>query len=63
LGDYPGGEALVDAKLRSLPVRFKARNYLVRGRYYQITIAVPKDGIFSAGMEAFLQSFALVEDS
>lgn len=63
LGAYPGGEALVDAKQRSLPVRIKARNYLVRGRYYQISISVPKDGIFSTEMEAFLQSFALAEDS
>jgi hypothetical protein len=62
LGDHPGGEAIVEGKWNDLPVKFKIRYYLVQNRYYQILVMIPKDGTFTAEMEAFLQSFALLKE-
>jgi hypothetical protein len=62
LGDYPGGEAIVEATVNDVPVKFKIRYYLVQYRYYQIMVGIPKDRAFPAEMDAFLQSFALLKD-
>jgi 4-amino-4-deoxy-L-arabinose transferase-like glycosyltransferase len=62
LGNHPGGEAIVEGKWNNLPVKFKIRYYLVQNRYYQILAMIPKDGTFTAEMEAFLQSFALLKE-
>ena len=62
LGDHPGGEAIVEAKINDLPVKFKIRYYLVQNRYYQIMVGIPKDRTFTAEMDAFLQSFALLKE-
>ncbi|MBN1439378.1 MAG: glycosyltransferase family 39 protein [Anaerolineales bacterium] len=62
LGDYPGMEGAAEALYGGTPMKIKYRNYLVRNRYYQIAVWIPKGGTFSAEMEAFLQSFALLKD-
>jgi len=62
LGDHPGGEAIVEANINDLPVKFKIRYYLVQNRYYQIMAGIPKDRAFTPEMDAFLQSFALLKD-
>jgi 4-amino-4-deoxy-L-arabinose transferase-like glycosyltransferase len=62
LGEHPGGEAIVEASINDLPVKFKIRYYLVQNRYYQITVGIPKDRAFPAEMDAFLQSFALLKE-
>jgi hypothetical protein len=63
LGNHPGREIIVETKYNDLPVKIKARYYLVNNRFYQIEARIPKDGTFPAEMDAFLQSFALLEDS
>jgi hypothetical protein len=62
LGNYPGREGMAEAEFNGLPMKIKYRNYLVRNRCYQIIVWIPKDGTFTAEMEAFLQSFALLKD-
>ncbi|MBN2083636.1 MAG: glycosyltransferase family 39 protein [Anaerolineales bacterium] len=62
LGNYPGLEGIVEASDNNLPVKIKYRHILVRNRCYQISVWIPKDGTFTAEMEEFLQSFAIVED-
>jgi hypothetical protein len=62
LGDHPGGEAIVEANVNDVPVKFKIRYYLVQYRYYQITVGIPKDRAFTPEVDAFLQSFALLEE-
>jgi hypothetical protein len=62
LGDHTGGEAIVEATVNDLAVKFKLRNYIVQQRYYQIMVAIPKDQTFTAEMDAFLQSFALLKE-
>ncbi|RPI94961.1 MAG: glycosyl transferase [Chloroflexi bacterium] len=62
MGDHPGGEAIVEANINDLPVKFKIRYTLVQNRYYQITVGIPQDRAFPAEMDAFLQSFALLKD-
>ena len=62
LGNHPGREIIVEAKDNDLPIKIKARYYLVQNRFYQVEARIPKDGAFPAEMEAFLQSFALLED-
>jgi hypothetical protein len=62
LGDHPGGEAIVEANINDLPVKFKIRYYLVQNRYYQIMVGIPKDRALPVDMDAFLQSFALLKE-
>jgi hypothetical protein len=62
LGDYPGGEAIVEAKVNGTVVMVKTRYYLAQNRFHQITVGIPKEGTFTAEMETFLQSFALLKD-
>jgi hypothetical protein len=62
LGSHPGGEGIVETELNGLAVKIKYRNYLVQNRYYHIVVWIPKDGTFTAEMETFLQSFALLKD-
>ena len=62
LGDHPGREAFVEVKPKNQPNKIKIRYYLVQNRIYLIWASIPKDGMFTAEMEAFLQSFALLED-
>jgi hypothetical protein len=62
LGNLPGREGIVEAEYNGLPMKIKYRNYLVQNRCYQIAVWIPKDGTFTAEMEAFLQSFALLKD-
>lgn len=62
LGDHPGGEAIVEANVNDVPVKFKIRYYVAQYRYYQITVGIPKDRTFTPEMDAFLQSFALLQD-
>jgi hypothetical protein len=63
LGNHPGMEGIAEAEYNGLPMKIKYRNYLVRNRYYQISVWIPKDGTFTAEMEAFLQSFKLLKDT
>jgi len=63
LGNYPGMEGIAEAEYNGLPMKIKFRNYLVRNRYYQISVWIPKEGTFTAEMEAFLQSFGLLNDT
>jgi hypothetical protein len=62
LGDYPGGEAIVEAYYSGLPVKSKVHYFLVQNRYYQINVWTAKDGLFTAEMELFLQSFELLDE-
>jgi hypothetical protein len=62
LGNHPGREIIVEAIDNDLPVKIKARYYLVNHRFYQIAVWILKDETFTAEMETFLQSFALLED-
>jgi hypothetical protein len=62
LRNHPGGEGIVEAENNDLPVKIKYRNYLVQNRYYQIAVWIPKDETFTAEVEAFLRSFALLKD-
>ncbi|HSB03363.1 MAG TPA: hypothetical protein VLE49_22120, partial [Anaerolineales bacterium] len=62
LGDHKGGEAIVEAAINDVPVKFKIRYYLVQYRYYQIMVGIPQDGAFTPEMDAFLQSFAILKD-
>jgi hypothetical protein len=62
LGEYPGTEGVVEAENNGQPINIKYRSYLVQNRYYQLAVVIPIDGTFSEEMEAFLQSFALLED-
>jgi hypothetical protein len=62
LGDHPGGEAIVEATINDVPAKFKIRYYLVQYRYYQIMVGLPQEGTFTPEMDAFLQSFALLND-
>jgi 4-amino-4-deoxy-L-arabinose transferase-like glycosyltransferase len=62
LGKHPGREGIVEAEYNDLAVKIRYRNYLVQNHYYQIAVSIPKDGAFTAEMEAFLQSFALLKD-
>jgi len=62
VGDHTGGEAIVEAIINDVPVKFKVRYYLVQYRYYQIMVGIPKDRAFTPEMDAFLQSFALLKD-
>jgi hypothetical protein len=62
LGNYPGREGLAEAEYNGLPMKIKYRYFLVQNRCYQIAIWIPKDGTFTAEMETFLQSFALLKD-
>ena len=63
LGNHPGMEGIAEAEYNGLPMKIKYRNYLVRNCYYQISVWIPKDGTFTAEMEAFLQSFELLKDT
>ena len=63
LGNHPGREIIVKAKYNDLPVKIKARYFLVNNRFYQVNVWIPKDGTFTGEMEAFLHSFALLKDS
>ncbi len=62
LDNFPGVEGIAEASYNGQPMKIKYRNYLVRNRCYQIIVWIPKDGTFTAEMEAFLQSFALLKD-
>jgi hypothetical protein len=62
MGDHPGGEAIVEATINDLAVKFKIRYYLVQNRYYQIMVGIPKDRAFPVDMDAFLQSFAPLKE-
>jgi len=59
LGNFPGREMVVEASIDNQDMKIKARYFLVGNRIYQIMVGVPKDGEFTAAMEAFLRSFAL----
>jgi 4-amino-4-deoxy-L-arabinose transferase-like glycosyltransferase len=62
LGNHPGGEGIVEAEHGGQPAKIKYRSYLVRNRYYQLAVWIPKGGTFTVEMEAFLRSFALLKD-
>jgi hypothetical protein len=62
LGNHPGREASVEAKNNNQDIKIKIRYYLVQNRIYQIMVSVPKDGKFTAEMNAFLQSFTLLKN-
>jgi hypothetical protein len=62
LRNHPGREVIVETEDNDLPIKIKARYYLVGNRFYQIEARIPKDGTFTAEMDAFLQSLALLED-
>ncbi|MGE5776373.1 MAG: ArnT family glycosyltransferase, partial [Chloroflexota bacterium] len=47
LGDYPGGEAIVEGTVNDAPVKFKTRYYLVQYHYYQIVVGIPEDRTFT----------------
>ena len=63
MGNHPGREIIAEGKVDDLPVKIKARYFLVHNRFYQINARILKDGKFTEEMEAFLQSFALLKDS
>ena len=62
LGDHPGKEFIVEVEHSGQPIKLKVRQYLVQNRYYQITVGIPEDRTFTVEQEAFLQSFALLEE-
>jgi len=62
LGEYPGVEGIAEAESGGRQMKIMYRHYLVQNRCYQISVWIPADGTFTAEMEAFLQSFALLQD-
>jgi hypothetical protein len=62
LGNHPGREGVAEAEYNNQVAKVRYRYYLVQNRCYQVMVWVPKDGTFTAEMEAFLQSFSLLKD-
>jgi hypothetical protein len=62
LGNHPGREAIAEANNNGMAIKIKARYYQGQNRIYLIVVGIPKDGTFTAEMDAFLQSFALLKE-